>query len=190
MPLQKPAISSTGSFLVGQHYLRERLLGIDVYRTELKGVRLSKSTIFDVFKRPPWVYKDKLLEERSRKLTGLPYRDFLQQRAAFSDFDKKLAEIADYDLECELIFAGFVNSEVYIFVVWGDGAVSYEDDFAAIGSGADFAVAMLRYRNHHSGLSLWETMYHVYEAKKFAEMEPHVGKKTFLDVLRPRVGIG
>jgi len=53
---------------------------IDVYRTELKQAKFRKSTIFDEFKKPPWVYKEKLLDERSRKLTGLSYKDLLQQK--------------------------------------------------------------------------------------------------------------
>lgn len=94
--------------------------------------------------------------------------------------------VLDDDIECELILAGFVNAESHLFVVSGDGSVSFEDDFAAIGSGADLATAVLRFRKQHSRRSLPDTLYRLYEAKKFAQMEPNVGRRTYLDVLRPR----
>ncbi|MGB8412460.1 MAG: hypothetical protein WCE23_06505 [Candidatus Binatus sp.] len=159
---------------------------IDVYRTELKRAKFKKSTIFDEFKRPPWIYKDKLLEDRSRKAAGLAYKEFLAQKSAFTDFDKLLAFITDSDIECELILGGFVDEESYLFVVDGEGGVSYEDDFAAIGSGADLATAVLRFRKQYSVRNLAETIYRLYEAKKFAQMEPNVGRRTFIDVLEPR----
>jgi 20S proteasome alpha/beta subunit len=158
---------------------------IDAYRKELKGRQFKTSTILNIFKRVPLAYKKRLQDERAHQLVGLSYAHFLKRKSSFPKYEDLLDVITNPDIECELILAGFFKKDPYLFVVGTDASVAYEDDFAAIGSGADLAIAVLRDRKQHSGLSLSDTLYRVYEAKRFAQMEAHVGTKTFVDIVFP-----
>jgi hypothetical protein len=55
--------------------------------------------------------------------------------------------------------------------------------FAAIGTGADSALSMLRWRRTNSDTSMNSAIYCAYEAKRFGEVSPHVGKFTYIHVI-------
>jgi len=160
---------------------------IDTFRTELDRARITRKTIFDVFKRIPRVHRRKLLDEESHKQSGLSsYKNFRRNKNQFPDYQTRLSAIHNVDLECNLILGGFMKDEAQVFAVYADTTVVYVEDFAAIGSGAELATAMLHKRMHSGKDSLKDTLYHVYEAKKFAEMDAFVGKRTYIDIIEPR----
>jgi len=70
------------------------------------------------------------------------------------------------------------NGEAIQFLVMPDGAVQsfILPGFVAIGSGGANAMFWLAFRDQNLTMGLFQSAYHVYEAKRMAERSPHVGK--------------
>jgi hypothetical protein len=86
--------------------------------------------------------------------------------------------------EVYLIVAGFIENEARIIYVGPDG-VAADPSYRAIGSGAPSAEAMLRWRHLTQHFPLYDSLYCLYEAKKFGETSPFVGEMTTMFVLAP-----
>jgi hypothetical protein len=86
-------------------------------------------------------------------------------------------------LETDLIIAGFVDKSVEIYQTDAKGNAWPVEDFAVIGEGAYLAEATLMRRAQSSMRTLDETLYNVFEAKKYAESVGSVGPATSLMVL-------
>jgi len=89
-------------------------------------------------------------------------------------------ELLNYDLPImEVIFAGIDQSGPHLYVadggkVWCQDAVG----FAAVGSGASHAKSQLMFSGHTASSPFNKTLYHIYAAKKRAEVAPGVGQET------------
>ena len=86
--------------------------------------------------------------------------------------------------DVQLIVAGFVEGSPRIICVEQDG-VRAEPSYSVIGTGWPSADAMLRWRRLTKYTHLYDALYFLLEAKKFAETSPFVGKMTTMHALEP-----
>jgi 20S proteasome alpha/beta subunit len=130
--------------------------------------------------------KHDLAEEYCRTHFVTSHEDFMKfgkDRLPADLFHDAVQKIRNTDLEAQLIIAGFIESsaEIYYTDRWGKARPA--DDFAVIGQGELLAEAILLRREQHKWSSLEQTLYNVYEAKKYSEGVGTVGKTTDLAVL-------
>lgn len=86
--------------------------------------------------------------------------------------------------EEQFIMAGFIEDLPRI-IYTTNKFVSSPEHFQCIGAGWQVADAMLRWRELTKQTSLQDALYFSYEAKRMAELSPHVGKKlTSMIVLK------
>jgi 20S proteasome alpha/beta subunit len=97
-----------------------------------------------------------------------------------------LIRVSEITVGCSCIIAGFDKiSSHFILETDEKCRVFVRDDFSTIGEGAFLAQAVLLQRGHISSRDLGETVYIVYEAKRYAEKVTSVGPSTTLRVIRP-----
>jgi hypothetical protein len=110
------------------------------------------------------------------------------------DRDKIRKEIANSRLPIEMIVAGFHGTRPILF--YSDSVHVQEQAIlgfytaqdtrtAQSGSGADLALAWLNFREQMPFMSSQRTVYHILEAKRFAEQNPTVGKRTMVLFMVP-----
>ena len=165
------------------------------YRDMLGGTTLTTGNFLHLLAEPAraqrYIYTDDFVRARH----SISYADFLSGKDQFSasTFRDTEQQIVEVNLGCSLIIAGAVEDVLLddkdeecpvfnpVMCATDDwGRIDIHDHFAAIGSGAQSAEAMLHYRGQHKGMSLARTIYHVYEAKSFAESAAGVGTLTDL----------
>ncbi len=101
-------------------------------------------------------------------------------------YSQLIHSIGNIQLDTQLIICGFLAGRPTIYVIDESRGLPYVrpvENFAAIGSGATIAEAMLHYRSHHGHTTLKVAAYHVCEAKRLGEMAPGVGYQTTFSVL-------
>lgn len=119
---------------------------------------------------------------------GLTWEQFKSEgrtRLGDRDFEIVIEAIRRYDLQVEMLVAGFDGqNEPHIFTVGNPGKVDYYDKvgFWAIGSGRHQALASLFASQYRLNAPLEECVAHVLCAKFSAESAQGVGEKTFLIV--------
>jgi hypothetical protein len=101
------------------------------------------------------------------------------------EFRAALARRGPKRTDVQLIVAGYIEKAPRIIYVGSDGVIA-NPSFQAIGSGSPSADAMLRWRNPTPNTYLHDAIYIAYEAKRFGETSPFVGKITTLLVLEPK----
>jgi 20S proteasome alpha/beta subunit len=114
-----------------------------------------------------------------KELLWKPMQDFTD-----ANRDKDYLESTD----AQLLIVALVEGSFRILTIDASGPreSSY---FGAIGTGADSAMAMLRWRKPTDKMQLNRAIYCAYEAKKLGEVSPHVGKQTFINVLSDKKGL-
>jgi hypothetical protein len=161
---------------------------IAIYQKSLSGVEIDKLNMFDEFKKPALLQKEKLADEYVRSKFGFSY-EYLRKNGKkelpASLLYEAFSEIKNIELGCDLLIAGFVDDEVKIFLVQGNGTVSYHEHFATIGTGGPISEAALYQRQQQKFLDLDSSLYHVYEAKSLAEIAEGVGPDTAMLVMAP-----
>ncbi len=117
------------------------------------------------------IHIKKLTERYVSLRLGMSFEDFRTngEREVPADVRNQLwYEIRQLNLGCEMIVSGFWNGMPLVFKVDRFGTVSRTEHFAAIGSGAAIAEAVLYQREQRLGNELNETLYNVYEAFKMS----------------------
>lgn len=96
-------------------------------------------------------------------------------------------QVVTFNYGVDFLLAGVDESGSHLYSVGNPGG-AFEDHqtigFQAIGSGALHALHALIGFGHAPGRSLRETVFHVYAAKRRAEVAPGVGKVTDIVVIR------
>ena len=98
-------------------------------------------------------------------------------------------EIEQLHFECQLIVASHTKTGYRIFTIDSKGTVLQADGYAVIGSGSWIAQASLCQRQYSQNFTMPTAAYVIYEAKKLAENEPTVGKRTAMWVTHHRHGV-
>jgi len=129
-------------------------------------------------------------EEFVRGKYAIGYDDLLnlgKDKLPADLYREALLLISEIEIGCSCIIAGFDSSgHNFILETNSQCRVLVRDDFATIGEGAYLAQTALLQRGHISSRKLSETIYCVYEAKRYAEKVTSVGDVTSLHVIYPR----
>ena len=93
------------------------------------------------------------------------------------------------DATVDLIVGGFIGREPILMTTGFYKKEPYTDsvhEIAVVGSGAQIAESFLRVRGYNANTVSWRVgAYFAYEAKKYSENAPSVGKQTCFDVFVP-----
>ena len=122
----------------------------------------------------------RLYQERlgSRSMKLLELKEELH--AGMNAFKKSLKRRGRDNSDVQLLIAGYVEGSATILYV-DRNTVMEPAPYCAIGAGGPNAEAMLKWRLAHEPrdpfFDLSNVVYYVYEAKRFAEVSPHVGKR-------------
>lgn len=117
------------------------------------------------------IHKKKLTERHVSLKLGISFERFLThgEREVSADVRNQLwHEIRHVDFGCEMLVSGFGNGVPLVFKIDNEGTVTRVEHFAAIGSGAHVAEAVLYQRNQQLTTELNQTLYNVYEAFKLS----------------------
>lgn len=112
---------------------------------------------------------------------GLSYEEFRRARSDFpqDQFDRDMAEIANFSLGADFIIAGFLEDAFPILLETDrTGAVKIRENYCVIGEGSYLAQASLMHRDHTEHHPFARALYCVFEAKKYAERISTVGPET------------
>jgi len=127
-------------------------------------------------------YEDALRDEA---LTRQAYRDRLWvPMKSHLDKMEKSAEFLPGQDQPQLLIVLILEKEFRLVTVDEHG-ISESPFFAAIGSGSDSAIAMLRWRRADALTPMNTAIYYAYEAKRLGEVSPHVGKFTYVRIVKP-----
>jgi 20S proteasome alpha/beta subunit len=93
------------------------------------------------------------------------------------------------DLGADILICGFSGDEFLIVRLDRFGKTHWEENYSAVGIGSDIAQAFLRQRDWYSteqeGLQLLDCLYRIFEAKRAAQRNRHVGESTAFEILMP-----
>jgi hypothetical protein len=148
------------------------------YKAELSATQLRPDTIISQLSDVYGSWRKAELDRASRHSLGMSFKQAI--RTNQSDVTKAIAGTV------QVIVAGFINGESIIITIDEESAREV-DHCAVIGTGWQGAEAILSFRKYTSNVDLDHALYLVYEAKRFGEISPHVGKSvTLLRVLEPK----
>ena len=164
--------------------LRKRLTESFVSAQSSTGI--GDNNIIDIVKTPLHQRKEEKIDDYVRRRFAISYGDFLEhgkERLPETQFRGAFADISGISLNAEFVIAGFVDGRAWLIETDQFGEVKIRDDFATVGEGAILAQAALLQREHIDVRSVEETVYCVYEAKKYAEKVRSVGGITGLSIV-------
>jgi len=134
--------------------------------------------VFDMLNAASNSYKKKLCERFVSQKLGMTLERFLakgEKELTPEVRNRTLLQLEELTFECELIVAKFIDNEVYLFSIEGDGGVVRHQNFAAIGTGSVIARSTLYQRAQTWQLGIEPTLYNLYEAAQLARIAPGVG---------------
>jgi hypothetical protein len=160
---------------------------ISIYKQHLSTLaEFPREDPLELLRVPIRTKKKRLIESYVQARLGLTYQEFLDRQDQIDVGIRTImfGRIHDMNVEAELILAGYSKNEPRIFkVAWDE--VEQHANFACIGSGSPAAEHALHRRKQESRLSVAMTIYNVYEAKRFGELSPTVGRGTVIAVIHP-----
>lgn len=131
--------------------------------------------------------KEKAQEIVSAKF-GISYETFLSSGKTLlpdAAFRETFSEIQQADLRAEFVIAGFLDRGIPLIAETSkDGVCSIREGFGVAGEGRYLATSVLLQREVGRDANLAEVLYAVYEAKRYAEKIPSVGKNTAITVMK------
>jgi hypothetical protein len=174
---------------------------IAIYRSHLSQLgEINGMTLQEQLRIPLRLFKRRKAEHILGMRLGMTWVEFLAAGEKLEKMTSALVksiwqEINDSTINADLVVFGFLPDDLtlgtsfrlydpYIFRV-RLGDVEIMNHFACVGVGTDAAELSLHRRKQERSKSLLETIYHVYEAKKSAELAPEVGAKTTIAVVMP-----
>ncbi|HUN84845.1 MAG TPA: hypothetical protein VMU48_10720 [Terracidiphilus sp.] len=137
-----------------------------------------------------------LIDHHLKMNCGLSFNDFLDKhRDKMAEFHSRdiWNQINHIDLDADVIICGISNDEPVIIRLDRFGKTHWETNYSVIGTGADIALSFLCQRewsgddeligNNPGGLQVMECLYRLYEAKRAAQANRHVGMSTTFLIL-------
>jgi hypothetical protein len=159
-----------------------------LYRRRFRDANnITAEKIDESMKTPLRQRKLGLSDEFTFSRYNMSYADFIAMgkvRLPDEEFRNAIRSIAALHLHANVILAGFVDKSPEIYYTDNDGVARAANDFA-IGEGEYLAHASLLRREQNSRSSLHETLYNIYEAKRYSESIGSVGKRTQISILSP-----
>jgi hypothetical protein len=170
-----------GALYSGKQHRADELLGLlrEVLQEEIIGNVLAALRV------PVMQYKRNLVHEYLNATYGLGYEEFYSAtHGHLSEEEVRSAIVGIKSLytDCQLILFRIAGQSGDIYTVDYNFAVAQCSNFAAIGTGADTSLAWLHFRKQNVGTRVDQTIYNLFEAKKFANFAhaPGVGDRTRL----------
>jgi 20S proteasome alpha/beta subunit len=131
--------------------------------------------------------KKDLIDHHLRMSLGLSFEEFLNtHRNKLHDVHARdiWNQIEHIDLETDLLICGFSGDEAVVIRLDRFGKTHWETNYSVVGIGSDIALAFLCQRDWNEGegkrLQLMDCLFRIYEAKKAAEKNRHVGGCHFV----------
>lgn len=161
-------------------------------RSVLKPREFTYDNIFDKLNEASAKHKEKLAKRFIELRLGISFDRFLKRgehELTLEARNRALYGLETIDFGCELIVFGFIVDwpVPQIFSIDADGKVSHNQNFAAIGNGAEVAEAVLYQRQQYSQRSIRETLYVLFEAGMLTYMSnaPGVGPPSGIYLMEP-----
>jgi hypothetical protein len=137
--------------------------------------------------------KKDIIDHHLRMSTGLSYAEFVEKhRDRLQDGHARdiWNQIQHIDLDTDLLFCGFSGDEQVLIRLDRWGKTHWETNYSVTGIGTDIALAFLCQRDwneqlENKPLQLTHCLYRMFEAKRAAEKNRHVGESTTFEVLFP-----
>ncbi len=165
----------------------EFLALVRLYRERfVNKANLTATTIDGSMKWPLNQRKAELCDQYTWGRFAVSYLDFMKtgkDQLPPEVFYEAVQHIKNIELDADLIICGFINSAAEIYHTDRRGSAKAAADFATVGEGEYLASSVLLRRKQHNYASLEETLYNVFEAKKFAESVGSVGQKTSISII-------
>jgi hypothetical protein len=148
---------------------------------------LTNDNACEMLSRPLKRIRHKLADELVHARLAISFEEFKQRgkEALTTDVRRSvLNEIMGQWVESEFILIGpSFNPQGLTVYKTHNVSVGRCADFAAVGSGAPQAEAVLYERQQNIFHDVNTTLYNVYEAKRYGEKAPGVGKKTSMAII-------
>jgi hypothetical protein len=122
-----------------------------------------------------------LTRDNYKDLLWEPMRKFIEQNDARSGYQDSV--------DVSLLSINWFGNAFRILTIDSHGIHDHAY-FGAIGTGADSATSMLRWRRPSNMTNLHAGLYFAYEAKRLGEVSPHVGVHTHMNIISPFVSAG
>ncbi len=118
-------------------------------------------------------------------ITWSEYRDIVKSGEITDLYYRIISQVENFRIELEAIIAGVDESGAHIYVIDNPGYSNSFDDigYTAIGSGEYHAIRSFIENYYSVSLPIPQALYVVYEAKKYAEFAPGVGKQTDIVII-------
>jgi len=160
-----------------------------LYRRRFQDINnLTPEKLDESMKFPLRQRKTDLSDEYTFSRYNMSYADFIavgKDKFPDEEYRNSVRNVASIRLRANLIIAGFVDGSPEVYYTDADGVARAANDFAVIGEGEYIAQSVLLRREQNSGLSLAETLYNVYEAKRYSESIGSVGEYTTIAISAP-----
>jgi hypothetical protein len=147
---------------------------------------IDETTVLSIVRAALSARKAEKVDELIQGRFAIPYSEFLahgKERLPEESFRSAVTETELTEINAEFLIVGFWRQFATLIKTDHKCGAMLQEDFSVAGEGAYLAQASLLDREHHGMKSFGETIYSVYEAKKFAQGAPSVGEDTRLSVL-------
>jgi hypothetical protein len=128
--------------------------------------------------------KKQIISHHVEMSLGMSLTEFLdtaKDRFPADHYNQLWGEIRNLDLGTDLIFSGFQGKSSFLVRLDRFGQTHWEEGYSVTGVGSDIALAFLCQREYSSyQIALMDCLFRVYEAKKAAERNRHVGEMTLI----------
>lgn len=158
-----------------------------IYERHLKTVELTEDNVLEHLRGPLDELKRRIAESYIRRRLAISYDDLIKHGDEWVGADRKTKYLDDIDahqLKVGLIIAGFIG-ETPVLCELHDGDLEWRTNFSMIGIGAYTAEPAMHAREHTFNTLREDAVYNTYEAKRFGESSPYVGRETIMYVLYP-----
>ena len=155
---------------------------------KLQVATLFEDSVLGAVKDALFDRKKEIADNYIKSRFAMSYQDFYQTGTKNMPpdlFRETMAHIHRLDIRTDFIVAGFAGKFGVIIEASADGEASIREEFATVGSGSHLAAASLLHRQYTDVNTLPECLYSIYEAKRYSERTPTVGKRTSLSILTP-----
>jgi len=146
----------------------------------------TAETIDASIKTPLRQRKKQISDDYTYSHFNISYDEFLatgKLKLPEEDFRAAVRAIGNLNLNTWLIIAGFIDGAAEIYSTDPYGEASASPDFTIVGEGQHLAQSALLRREQRSDISMEETLYNVFEAKKISQSVGSVGEDTAITIL-------
>lgn len=149
-------------------------------KTKFSGVKIDEVTLRPTLCEVVEQYKQSLAQEFISTRFAMSLEEFKvtgKERLPPEIHGAAWRQITEMKIGAEFIILGFIEGSPTLCKIEDDGRVTYREQYATIGDGGPLAMTSLLQRRQRESDTIHETLYNLYEAKKYAETLPSVGRK-------------